>query len=254
LSKDITSILAGWDYEPDELQVRIVAGDDGRDKIQMRIDLGLIQMELTGRPDGRRAGDAESLLDALEAQARQAATTDASFALDTPTCAALMREGLQYYHRYLAAFHLQCYDLVVRDTDRNLRLFAFVVQHATRQRDKREFDRYRPYVIMMNTRARAAVALGRSDHATALRDIDAGIEKVRSFLRDYGESEQTAECFELGFLLQLRREVEDERPVGPTERLEQQLGLAVAVEDYEEAARIRDQIQRLRNAGVGRGG
>ena len=54
MSKDITAILDGWDYDPDELQVRIVAGDDGRDKLQMRIDLGLIQMELSGRPDGSR--------------------------------------------------------------------------------------------------------------------------------------------------------------------------------------------------------
>ena len=54
LSKDITPILNGWDYEPDDLQVRIVAGDDGRDKIQMRTDLGLIQMEIAGRPDGLR--------------------------------------------------------------------------------------------------------------------------------------------------------------------------------------------------------
>ena len=30
MSKDIRPILAGWDYEPDELQVRIIAGDDGR--------------------------------------------------------------------------------------------------------------------------------------------------------------------------------------------------------------------------------
>ena len=62
LSKDITAILAGWEHDPDELQVRIIQGTDGRDKIQMRVDLGLIQMELDGRPDGRRIGDAESLL------------------------------------------------------------------------------------------------------------------------------------------------------------------------------------------------
>ena len=73
MSKDITTIIAGWEHEPDELQVRIIAGDDGRDKIQMRIDLGLIQMELDGRPDGRRVGDDESLLDTLEAQANAAA-------------------------------------------------------------------------------------------------------------------------------------------------------------------------------------
>ena len=69
MSKDITSILAGWEFDPDELQVRIVAGDDGRDKIQMRIDLGLIQMELAGRPDGLSPAGFESLLELYEARA-----------------------------------------------------------------------------------------------------------------------------------------------------------------------------------------
>jgi hypothetical protein len=254
LSKDITPILAGWEHDPDELQVRIVAGDDGRDKIQMRIDLGLIQMELEGRPDGRRSGDFESLLDELEAQARKVEAAGDTFTLPSDACAALMREGVQYYHRYLAAFHLQRYDLVIRDTERNLRLFAFVVRHATRQRDKLQFDQYRPYVTMMNTRALAAQVLARNDYHAALALIDSGIEKIRAFLEEYGQSDQEAECFELSFLLRLRREVEDERPVGPVERLEQQLELAVALEEFEEAARIRDQLQRLRNAGVGQGG
>ena len=93
-----------------------------------------------------------------------------------------MREGLQYYHRYLSAFHLERYDLVDRDTARNLRLFAFVVQHAARQRDKIEFDQYRPYVAMMHTRARATLALRRDDYPTALGYIDEGIEAIRRFL------------------------------------------------------------------------
>lgn len=255
LSMDITPILAGWEHDHDELQVRIVAGVDGRDKIQMRIDLGLIQMELEGRPDGRRSGDHESLLDALEAQAIAAKSSGSAsakaFALDTDACAALMREGVQYYHRYLAAFHLQRHDLVIRDTERNLRLFAFVVRNATRQHDKLKFDQYRPYVTMMNTRARSAQALARGDFAAALAVIDNGIEGIRAFLDEYGQAEHEAECFELGFLLRLRREVEEERPVGPVERLEQQLELAIAVEEFEEAARIRDQLLRLRNAGIG---
>ena len=54
MSQDIEGILDGWEYEPDGLQVRIITGDDGTEKIQMRIDLGLIQMELDGRPDGQR--------------------------------------------------------------------------------------------------------------------------------------------------------------------------------------------------------
>jgi protein-arginine kinase activator protein McsA len=54
----------------------------------------------------------------------------------------------------------------------------------------------------------------------------------------------------LNFLLGWRRQVERDRPVGPVERLEQQLELAVATEDFEEAARIRDQIRRLRDGGA----
>jgi len=80
---------------------------------------------------------------------------------------ALMREGLQYYHRYLAAFHRQRHDLVVRDTERNRRLFAFVVRHATRQRDKLQFDQYRPYVTMMHARAKADPARSESHLAKA---------------------------------------------------------------------------------------
>jgi hypothetical protein len=53
VSKDITPILAGWDFDPEDAQVRIVPGDDGHDKLQMRLDLGVLQMELGGRPDGR---------------------------------------------------------------------------------------------------------------------------------------------------------------------------------------------------------
>ena len=45
--------------------------------------------------------------------------------------------------------------------------------------------------------------------------------------------------------LSWRREVKRDRPMGPLERLEQQLELSVVREDYEEAARMRDQIRRL---------
>jgi hypothetical protein len=238
--------MAGWEHDPDELQVRIVAGDDGRDKIQMRIDLGLIQMEMAGRPDGLRPAGAESLLDAYEARAR----AEEDFSLDSAACAALMREGVQYYQRYLASFHLQRYDLVIRDTERNLRLFAFVVRYATRQRDRLQFDQYRPYVTMMHARALAHQSLARHDHLAALAQIDHGVERIRAFLHDYGQAEQEAECMELGFLLRWRREIESNRPQGPLERLEQQLGLAVAREDYEEAARLRDQLQRLKGPTV----
>lgn len=246
MSKDITSILHGWNHEPDELQVRIVPGDDGRDKLQMRIDLGLIQMELDGRPDGMAPSGHESILDMLESRANSSRGRQSDFVLDAKDCNSLMREGIQYYHRYLAAFHLQRYDLVARDTSRNLRLFAFVVRHAQRQRDKIQFDQYRPYVTMMRARALALQSLNFKNYDEALVHVNEGISGIRMFLADYGQSDTEANCKELEFLLRWRRELENERTAGPIERLEEQLKLAVALEEFEEAARIRDQLRRLR--------
>ena len=47
-----------------------------------------------------------------------------------------MREGLQYYHRYLSAFHLERYDIVAIGHRAEPALFAFVGRYAARQRDK----------------------------------------------------------------------------------------------------------------------
>jgi hypothetical protein len=247
LSQDISSIIAGWDFTPDEIQVRTIVADDGKERIQMRVDLGLLQMELDGRPDGQRPHGFESLLEYHESRQGKAAAAGKDFALEHATCEELMREGLQYYHRYLAAFHLQKYELVSRDTERNLRLFRFVVRHAARQRDKIEFDQYRPYVTMMGARARAQDAVVRGDFRSAFEQIDDAIGQIRQFLREYQREEQEADCAELGFLVRWRRELEKERPASPIDRIEQQLELAVALEDYEEAARLRDQIKQLRD-------
>lgn len=248
MGRDIAAILRGWDFVPGEMQVRLVPGDDGREKLQVRIDLGLLQLELDGRPDGRRPEGAESLLDHFEARARRMAAEGDDLVLGPDDCAELMREGIQYYHRYLALFHLQRFDLVARDTARNLRLFAFVVRHASRPRDRTQFDQYRPYVTMMHARALGMQALQRGDHRAALEHIDAGIRGIQAFLRDYEQSENEDACQELGLLRAWRQQVESDRPVGPVERLEQQLELAVALENFEEAARLRDQIRRLRGA------
>ena len=250
MSKDISTILAGWDFNPDELQVRMITGDDGRERIQMRVDLGVLQMELAGRPDGQKPHGFDSFLDYYEAREKSTVAAGKEFALDHRACGNLMREGLQYYHRYLSAFHLQKYDLVSRDTERNLRLFAFVVQHASRQRDKIEFDQYRPYVHMMRARAIALEALAQGDFSRALNEIDEGISHIRGFLLEYHQEDHENDCAELNFLVRWRREVEQERPADPLDRIQQQLELAISLEDYEEAARLRDQIKQLKGSAI----
>lgn len=66
MSSDLSDILSEWPYEPGQINVRVIEGDDGEPKIQMRLDLGMLQMEVTGRPDGQRPQNCESLLEYFE--------------------------------------------------------------------------------------------------------------------------------------------------------------------------------------------
>ena len=62
MSLDLNDLLRDWPHEPGQIKVRKILGADQKEKIQLRIDLGLIQMEMTGRPDGLEPYDCESLL------------------------------------------------------------------------------------------------------------------------------------------------------------------------------------------------
>jgi len=54
MSFDISHILEQWDYQPGQVAVRRFNGKDGVEKIQLRLDLGVLQMNSEGRPDGKR--------------------------------------------------------------------------------------------------------------------------------------------------------------------------------------------------------
>ena len=53
---DLTKFLLKWDYQPGELRVRRFKGRDGRQKIQLRVDLGVLQMEADGGGRGGSTG------------------------------------------------------------------------------------------------------------------------------------------------------------------------------------------------------
>ncbi len=250
MSKDIQSILDGWDFEPGSVCVRIVRGRDGREKVQMRVDLGLLQMDLDGRPDGTRPHGHESLLDHFDARAAEHERRgDAGgFQLAETDCDELLREGVQYYYRYLSFFHLGRFDLADRDTQRNLRLFAFVRRYAASEQDKWRFDQYRPYVTMMNTRARASPVFEAKRYRDALRIVDEGITGIRAFLAEHDLEEQEGQCAELVFLKRWRDEIERSRPLDPLDKLKHELDEAVQAENFERAAQLRDEIRRQETA------
>ncbi len=254
MSKDISKTLEGWDFDPEQISVRIVPGDDGSEKIQLRLDLGLLQMDFDGRPDGVRVQDCASWLDYFQKQQRahdQRHPDGPPFFLESDDCQQLLREGVQYYHRYVSFWHLQRFELCARDTNRNLRLFAFVREHARHTKDKLQFDQWRPYVTMMHARAVATPLLGLRDFRAALGAIDAAIDGIRGFLSEYEQTQNEENCSELTYLLRWREEVatqqesrDSEKPYNPMDRLMAELDTAVREERFEEAARLRDVIRQ----------
>ena len=157
---------------------------------------------------------------------------------------------MQYYHRYISFWHLERYELCARDTNRNLKLFAFVRTYARHTKDKLQFDQWRPYVTMMHARAVATPLVGLRQYRAALGAIDAGIAAIRRFLVEYDQLQNAENCSELAYLLRWRDEVASKdsgassrEPVDPLARLQAELEQAVAEERFEDAARLRDTIR-----------
>lgn len=245
---DISPILGSWPYNSSEVTVRRVDGVDGSPKIQMRLDLGVLQMEIFGRPDGQRPHGFESLLDyhrnRLERHTARTGDTE-GFELDEDACSDLRGEAMQYYYRYLSQFHLNDYEAVLRDTQRNIEAFDFVRDHAEEASDRFSMEQFRPYVLMMHTRARACIHLEEHGFDRALEIIDDGITEIEEYMHSNGRDDMIDSCRELQFLEEWRDRVRANRPVPIEEKLRQELRMAVETENYERAAELRDQIQAM---------
>jgi hypothetical protein len=247
-SKDIASVLRGWAYEPGVINVRKIHGVDGLPKIQMRLDLGLLQMEMNGRPDGVRPHGYESLLEYYENQLtehQKSHGTELGFRLNQSQCASLREEAAQYYHRYLSLFVLEEFPGVVRDTGRNLRLIELCGTYADDEQDRLVLEQYRPYITMMHTRAQASILTAEKKYPEALEKIEEGLAEIKEFFTRFGQEEAYNESSEVRMLKKFARAVRKKIPVSPLTRLQRKLDKAVKDERYEEAARLRDKITEL---------
>ena len=248
MDKDISTVLEGWEYKPNEISVRRVVGIDCRTKIQMRLELGLLQMEISGNPNGQRPQGKESWLEhylSVIEEYRAEHGSDEGFRLNREDCVKLALEATQYYYRYLSLMVLEEYDGVARDTARNLRVLDLVGQYAKDEQEKLSLDQFRPYILLMNTRARASICLQRKDYEAAMRCIEEGIRNIETFFEAYHQPELSQTSDELTFLRKWVTEIEQHRPLNLRERLQRRLEEAVEREDFEQAAQVRDMIQKL---------
>lgn len=242
--QDLDSLLGEWSYTHGEVSARRSHGADERPVLQLRIDLGVLQMEVTGRPDGARPDGHDTYLDALRAELSAEGDT---FELDPARCNEIDREFVQYYHRRVAWLALREFDAVVADADHTLALMDFSSAHAPDDDWIEDHEQYRPFVLFHRTQAAALAELQRTDPEGAVLAIDEGLGTLQESMADLSaliEDELTdADGFDFVERLdELKRSILVEYDL--EDSLAEQLADAVAKEQYELAAELRDRIAK----------
>jgi uncharacterized protein YqeY len=250
MNYDISHLLEHWDYQPGQVVVRKFVGKDGQEKIQLRVDLGLLQMNAQGRPDGKRPFGHPTLFDFYLAKLQSHRQTregeEDSFSLKAEDCSRLQMEAFQYHHRYICLLQLEDFSGVLRDTSRNLKVFDFVDEYAADTDLGWSLQQFRPQVLMIHTRAAATQYLQTEEFAAAIKEIETGMDRLREFYEEHGRHDLLAQSPEISSLQHWLEEVHRKRPLSKREQLEQDLNEAVKLEDYEKAAKVRDALKKLK--------
>lgn len=268
MRRDIDEALRGWPYDPevDEVEAREILARDGRTVLQIRVDLGVLQMELDGRPDGARPRGFSTYLDYLRHRSKfrkrrrsQAAveTGPVGWSMSPSHCTEADRELVQFYHRRVAFLTLQHYDRALRDADHSLALMDFIADFGPTPEYVERHERLRGGILFDRTQASAALALERTSPEEAIDAIREGIDRLERLSRTLLESEDDLDEYDpsdpfgvpeeaptIAYVERLRRlEVEVRHHFEVPKTLREQLEEAVEHEDYEQAARIRDQMK-----------
>lgn len=243
LSKDLNEILEDWDYDEEGIAARWIQGNDGHPKIQLRVNLGVLQMEVKGRPDGKQPEGHCTLLNYYKKMEEE--DLEPALVLGVEACSELQQEALQFYYRYLAFYALQYLDGVIDDTHHNLELLDLVSEYAQEDELAWQFLQFFPYVRMMNARARAEKIMLDEDYDAAGKIVQEALEEIREFLRDYEELAEVEGSQEIEILDDLLQRIRAKRPRSKEEQLREELSVAIKTENYEHAASLRDALKKL---------
>jgi len=246
LSRDISDILIEWEFDPFQVNVRKIELPD-RMVLQMRIDLGVLQLEIEGRPDGKKPGGEKTLYHHLVSEA---AKNTKDFTLDDDQCLQIDREFVQFYNRRVCWLQLKEFGRAVNDADHTLALMDFCESFSSDEQWTISHEQYRPFVVYHRTQAAALEILRRSESdeekassaEDAIHEINTGLDRLKTVFSKYGAVEQFEEDELVKRLSEFRESLREKYAVGKT--LDEQLLEAVSNEQYEKAAQIRDLIKR----------
>jgi len=222
MTSDLTDLLTNWPHDPEGATVRVVEAADGRPLLQIRLDLGLLQLELEGRPDGRplvrRPEPGQPIDDAIST--------------------ALVAELSQFDTRGRALLLLGDPASAARDADHMVETAR--VLHASG--DSPHAMHLLVHSITLRARAAAEASLATQRPDLARLALDQGLELLVGIL---GE-DAAARCNEGQLLTGMRDLLVPRLPASQRAELESRLRGALASENYELAAILRDELRMMR--------
>jgi len=255
MSKDLSNLTSGWPYDADEVRARWIQAEDGTRKLQLRLDLGIFQMEANGRPDGTRPHGKESLLEYYSRAEERAPGHVLPRKLDLEACSGLQQEVMQYYYRIMAFHALGEHSRVLADSLHNLDLIDLVSEYAVDDEVAWQFMQLYPYMRLMHARALSEVCLQNKEYSKASIAVKEALKEMEGFFTENyepanedGTSAPTPP--ELASMRELLVQVERRRPRSQTETLREALVRAVELENYEKAAFLRDQLKSIQGLGT----
>ena len=235
---DIDELLRQWPFDPFAINVRMLELRK-RQVLQMRVDMGVLQLETQGRPDGMTPHGATTYYDFLKAKSIE----EDQFQLDEQNCVEIDREFVQFYHRRVCWLQLKKFRNAVADADHTLGLMDFCRRHSPDEDWTNNHEQYRPFVIYHRTQAAALSWLEGDEEVDtdrAIEEVNAGLETLRELYVHYDAEEQFDEDDLVVRLIEFREGVREQYEIGMT--LREQLEKAIEDEDYEKAAELRDQL------------
>ncbi|NOY42603.1 MAG: DNA helicase UvrBC [Planctomycetes bacterium] len=230
-------LLVNWPFTMGQVLVRQAQGADGRDVLQVRVDLGILQLERTGRPDGVKPEGFDTYYDYLTSLAFDEGDT---FELDEERCNEVDREFYQFYHRRICWLTLKMYPEAVKDAQHTLKLMDFSSAYTPDPEWALLHEQYRPFVMFHKIQAAALTELEKTDPQAAAGAIDKGLQELAEVFEKHNASEHYDDDVFVAKLREMRSSILEHYEVEPS--LAEQLAEAIAAEQYELAAELRDRL------------
>lgn len=248
MSKDIDDILNQWPFDPQSVNVRVLELAT-REVLQMRVDMGVLQMETDGRPDGVDFNGNKTYFEFLKQKSME---KHDEFELDEDSCLEIDREFVQFYHRRVCWLQLKQFSNAVRDADHTLGLMDFCKAYSPDEEWTVSHEQYRPFVLYHRTQAAALSNLDEDEVVElvdpvcverAIDEVNIGLSRLHKLFVEYDAVEQFEEDDLIVRLREFREGIREKYSIGLTRQ--EQLVKAIEDEDYEAAARLRDEISKM---------